>query len=98
MDLDHAQIGYFNYQVGLAAQSLGVSTSDVATIVGSLNKLFNYRCSPPAAVTDGAVLQSICSDETCPLDPNSVCGKYQSYPPPQNVCGHGGWSSWGKLE
>lgn len=78
MDLDPSEIGYFITQVGLAATSFGVSSDDVTAVATALNKLFNYRCSPPATVIPamGPTLNSICQNEQCPLDPNAQCSAY----------------------
>ncbi|KAL6707492.1 hypothetical protein ACN47E_004062 [Coniothyrium glycines] len=78
MALDPSEMGYFITQVGLAATSFGVTTEDVTAVAGALNKLFNYRCSPPAVVIpeQGATLNSICQNEMCPLDPNAQCSAY----------------------
>jgi hypothetical protein len=80
MDLTPAELGYFISQVGLAATSFGVSTEDVTAVAGSLNKLFGYRCSPPAVVIPemGATLNSICQAEECPLDAMATCAAYPS--------------------
>ena len=76
MDLDPYEVGYFIEQVGLAATSFGVTTEDATAVGMALTKLFDYRCSPPTTVVkaQGPQLQSICQDESCPLDPNSMCG------------------------
>lgn len=78
MDLDPSEVGYFITQVGLAATSFGVTTDDVTAVAGALNKLFNYRCSPPTTVIPekGATLNSICQNEKCPLDPMAQCPAY----------------------
>jgi hypothetical protein len=46
MALDPYQVGYFIQQVGLVATSFGVTAEDAIAAGMSLNKLFNYRCSP----------------------------------------------------
>lgn len=78
MNLDHAQMTYFIQQVGLAAKSFGVSDADIMTAATSLNNAFNYRCSPPTEIIpeQGKQLQSMCTNETCPLDPKSTCAAY----------------------
>lgn len=78
MNLSPAEVGYFIQQVALAATSFGVSQDDVATVGAALNKLFNYRCSPPATVIpeQGPTLNSICQNQMCPLDPNAQCSAY----------------------
>ena len=78
MALSSAQIGYFVTQVGLSAASFGVAQSDIAIVGTALEKLFGYRCSPPTTViaAQGAQLQSICTDTTCPRDPKPMCSAY----------------------
>lgn len=78
MDLDPNEMGYFITQVGMAAASFGVADADVKAVGDALTKLFNYRCSPPATAVkaQGPQLQSICTNEECPLSPEAVCGKY----------------------
>lgn len=78
MDLSAAEVGYFIEQVALAATSFGVSSDDVATVGKALNSIFNVRCAPPTTVipAQGAQLQSICEDDTCPLAPMATCAAY----------------------
>lgn len=78
MDLSPSEFGYFVTQVGLAATSFGVSEEDVSTVATALQKLFGYRCSPPATVIPemGPTLNSICQNEKCPLDPMATCAAY----------------------
>lgn len=78
MDLSPAEVGYFITQVGLAAASFGVATADVTAVGMALTELFDYRCAPPTVVVpaQGAQLQSICIQESCPLAPNSTCSSY----------------------
>merc|ERR1712093_354525 len=78
MDLSAAEVGYFIEQVALAASSFGVSQDDIATVGKALNTIFNVRCAPPTTVipAQGAQLQSICQDETCPLAPEPTCAAY----------------------
>lgn len=66
MDLNHYEVSYFIQQVGLAASSFGVAKDDITTVAGALDKLFNYRCLPPATAikAQGPQLQSICIEET----------------------------------
>lgn len=78
MDLSAAEVGYFIQQVALAASSFGVAQDDIAIVGKALNSIFNVRCAPPTTVipAQGAQLQSICEDETCPLAPNNTCAAY----------------------
>lgn len=78
MDLNHAQVMWFIQQVGLSAKSFGASDADITTVANLLTKVFNYRCSPPTTVIpeQGAQLQSICQDASCPLDPAATCAAY----------------------
>jgi len=87
MDLSAAEVGYFIQQVALAATSFGVSTDDVATVGKALNTIFNVRCAPPTTVipAQGAQLQSICEDETCPLAPMATCAAYPPTMKPAKV-------------
>lgn len=78
MDLSYAEVTYFINQVALSAMSFGVAKEDLTAVGTALNGLFNVRCEPPMTVVpaQGAQLQSICIDETCPLAPNSTCSSY----------------------
>jgi hypothetical protein len=83
MDLDPYQLGYFITQVGLSAASFGVAAADVTAVGMELEKVFGYKCSPPATVikAQGPELQSICQDSTCPMDMGSnktTCDNYMS--------------------
>lgn len=80
MALDPNQIGYFITQVGLSAASFGVAQSDISAVASALFSLFDYKCSPPVTVVpeQGPVLDSICLDVTCPLDPHAMCGLYDN--------------------
>lgn len=75
MVLDPFQVGYFIEQVGLAAASFGVATSDINAVAAALESLFDYRCAPETTVitAQGPQYQSICTDEKCPLAMNSTC-------------------------
>jgi hypothetical protein len=66
MDLNHYEVAYFIQQVALAATSFGVAKDDIAAVGTALDKLFNYKCLPPATVIkeQGPQLQSICVEET----------------------------------
>ncbi|TGO41113.1 hypothetical protein BHYA_0026g00190 [Botrytis hyacinthi] len=78
MYLSDAEVNYFIEQVALSAASFGVSDSDLMTIGYSLQQSFGYRCLPPTTVvpSQGGQLQSICTDNTCPLAPNNTCAYY----------------------
>lgn len=80
MALDPNEMGYFISQVGLAAASFGVTEADVTYVGQALNKLFNYRCSPPTTVVPehGPQLQSMCTAEECPLAENATCALYEN--------------------
>ncbi|KDE04403.1 hypothetical protein MVLG_05193 [Microbotryum lychnidis-dioicae p1A1 Lamole] len=77
MTLDPSEMNYFITQVALSAASFGVAEADIQAAGSALNTLFNYRCSPPVPQNVSAALagtlQSICTESTCPLDPNSNC-------------------------
>jgi hypothetical protein len=87
MDLSYAEMGYFITQVALSAASFGVAQEDIAVVGQALGKLFDYKCSPPTTVipSQGAQLQSICTGDGCPLDPNAVCAQYQNISAPGNA-------------
>lgn len=97
MDLNAAQNNYFIQQVGLAATSFGASMDDVTTVANLLNKTFNYRCSPPAAVLPSAPkeLQAICQDKSCPQSPMPTCDAYPAAVMPKMASAAGGNSTSG---
>jgi hypothetical protein len=78
MNLSKPELDYFITQVGLSAASFGVATADVMAVGMALNDTFNQRCSPPAAVipSQGAQLQAICVNPSCPTATNAVCAQY----------------------
>ncbi|KAJ8068453.1 hypothetical protein OCU04_004008 [Sclerotinia nivalis] len=78
MNLSDAEVNYFIEQIALSASSFGVSASDLMIIGYALRQSFGYRCLPPATIipSQGAQLQSICTDSTCPLAPNNTCASY----------------------
>jgi len=80
MQLSYAEVTYFIQQVALSAQSFGVAADDITVAGTALNSLFNVRMAAPVAVipAQGAQLQSICDDETCPLAPNSTTVGYET--------------------
>lgn len=80
MDLNYAEVTYFIQQVGLAAESFGVTSDDAAAVGMALNNAFNYRCAPPATVvpSQGMVLESICIADDCPLAANATCSSYNA--------------------
>jgi len=79
MALDGYQVGYFITQVALSAASFGVATDDITAVGKALAGLFGVRCAPPTVVvpSQGAQLQSICIDQSCPLSPNATCSSYE---------------------
>ncbi|KAI0877640.1 hypothetical protein GGS24DRAFT_446269 [Hypoxylon argillaceum] len=87
MALDPYEVGYFITQVGLAASSFGVADSDVQAVGAALTSLFDYRCAPPTTViqAQGAQLQSICTENDCPLAADSVCNSYAPVVEPSAV-------------
>ena len=87
MDLSYAQVGYFITQVALSAASFGVATDDITVVGEALAKLFDFKCSPPVELVKGKgpQLQSICTGDGCPLDPNAVCAQYQNVSEPTSV-------------
>lgn len=95
MDLSSAQVSYFNTQVGLSALSFGVTMADVTIVGNALNSLFGYRCAPAATViaAQGAQLQSICIDPSCPLANNSNCAAYPAVLKPTAINGTNSTSS-----
>jgi len=80
MDLSYAEVTYFIEQVGMSAASFGAAQDDVVAAGTALGNLFNYRYSAPAVVvpSQGAQLQSICTDSTCPIAANATMDMYAS--------------------
>jgi hypothetical protein len=68
MALDEREVGYFVTQVGLSAQSFGVTTEDVTTVGNALLSTFSERCALPASVpaTAPPALQAICIEVSFP--------------------------------
>jgi len=99
MALDPNELGYFIQQVGLAAQSVGLTSDEAEVIMTNMNAGLNYRCRPDSALFPGGVVgpQSICTDESCPLAPNYDCSVYDfdngTSPQPQLVNGGSSASS-----
>jgi hypothetical protein len=85
MVLDPNEVGYFISQVGAAAASFGVASSDISIVAGALMQFFGYRCTPPENIVYGPQLDSICLDPSCPLDPNPECWLYGPPAPPPMV-------------
>lgn len=81
MDLNHYEVSYFIQQVGLAASSFGVAKDDITVVAGALDKLFNYKCLPPATAikAQGPQLQSICTEETVSCFPISMLSALSFY-------------------
>lgn len=81
MDIDKTENDFFITQVGKSAAALGVSSADVSTIGGLLDKVFNTRCPKLLTADDGVPTflvgtnPSICQAATCPLaaDPDTMC-------------------------
>lgn len=104
MNLDETEMNYFIQQVGLSATSFGVSTEDATAVGNSLNKTFNYRCSPPTVLGQGFanVSQSICLAAECmEANPSDCTQSGDSYPngtsnvAPQSAASSSGSSSGG---
>ena len=78
MDLDSHQIGYFITQVGLAASSFGVSSTDITAIATALGEAFAVKCAPPTVIdpSQDPQLQSICLADDCPKTPTGECRLY----------------------
>lgn len=87
MDLDVNEVGYFIQQVGLAAESFGVTAADATAVGMALNSLFGYRCAPNATAiaAQGPQQQSICIADSCPLANGSVCSAYATPVEPKNA-------------
>ncbi|KAG7344801.1 bacterial-like globin [Nitzschia inconspicua] len=79
MELDEIQMGYFNSQVALAANALGVGLGDVVEIRKVLDSLFNIQCAPLVMANSGlpAILvgtnPSICIASSCVVAARSAC-------------------------
>lgn len=80
MNLDNYQNTFFIWQLQTAALSLNFARQDVIDFGNTLQKFFNYRCSPATTfpVSPTPELQSICIAENCPLDPEG--GDCKVYP------------------
>ncbi|KAG0648269.1 hypothetical protein D0Z07_5234 [Hyphodiscus hymeniophilus] len=80
MDLSYAEVTYFISQVAASAASFGVATDDLTIVGTALNSAFNVRCAPPTTIimSQGAQLNSICIDDTCPTAPNATCASYNA--------------------
>ncbi|TVY68884.1 hypothetical protein LSUE1_G008072 [Lachnellula suecica] len=87
MDLSYAEVTYFIEQVGLSAASFGVTADDVTAVGEALEMYFDVRCGPETTIipSQGAQLQSICIDSTCPLAANSTCSSYNATMMPSNA-------------
>lgn len=78
MDLSAAEVGYFITQVAMSAASFGVAESDLAIVGKALTSTFDVKCAAPAIVVpaQGAMLQSICIGDACPMAANATCAMY----------------------
>lgn len=87
MDLDVNEVGYFIQQVGLAAESFGVTADDATAVGMALNTLFGYRCAPNATAiaAQGPQQQSICIADDCPIAADAVCDQYATAVEPKNA-------------
>ena len=99
MSLDPNELGYFIEQVGLAAQSVGLTSAEADGITTNMNAGLNFRCRPESALFPGGVIgpQSLCTNPSCPLAPNYDCSVYDfdngTSPLPQLVNGAASSSS-----
>jgi len=82
MALDSSEVGYFIEQVGLAAQSFGVTQDDVTAVGSLLSGIFDVKCGPETTVipAQGAQLQSICTADDCETAVNATCNAYDPFP------------------
>ena len=82
MDLGPNEVGYFIQQVGLSAQSFGVTPDDVTAVGNLLTTTFDGKCAAAATVipSQGAQLQAICTADNCPMAANANCSAYGSNP------------------
>ncbi|KAF7973044.1 hypothetical protein HWV62_16330 [Athelia sp. TMB] len=87
MGLDVNEVGYFITQVGLAAQSFGVTNADVSAVGSLLESLFDVKCAAATTVipAQGAQLQSICIADNCPTAPNATCSAYAAVTSPASA-------------
>lgn len=79
MNINEAEIGYFNQQVGLALSSFGAADEDVNAVGTALNNLFGYRCSNATSIPPNTPpqLQAMCIASDCPeATVAPVCGSY----------------------
>jgi len=89
MVLDPNELAYFITQVGLSASSFGASQSDVTAVGTALITAFDNRCGPATTIipSQGAQLQSICTDPSCPLAANSSCTNQAVIAAPNSTTG-----------
>ena len=78
MALDPFELGYFIEQVGLAGQLVGLTADEAEGIQNKMDQSLTYRCRANSALFPGGIVgpQSICTDKSCPLAPNSNCSDY----------------------
>lgn len=93
MALDPYDLGYFIEQVGLAAQSVGLTLAEATAVTNDMAQGLTYRCRPLSALVPGGIVgpQSVCTDSSCPLAPDYDCTGYDfdngTSPQPQEVNG-----------
>ena len=93
MALNPDDLGYFIEQVGLAAQSVGLTQAEATKITDAMAEGLTYRCKPLSPLVPGGIVgpQSICTDASCPLAPDYDCTGYDfdngTSPQPQAVNG-----------
>lgn len=80
MNLTAAQLGYFIAQVALAAESLGVASSDVDAVGVALATTFTELCLAPSVIVPGipAAFQqpTMCNDVSCSKAMSDSCNAY----------------------
>jgi len=80
MNLTAADLGYFITQVALAAESLGVASSDVDKVGVALATTFTELCLAPSVIVPGvpAAYQdpAICQDVSCSKAMSDSCNAY----------------------
>ncbi len=80
MNLTAADLGYFITQVALAAESLGVASSDVDKVGVALTTTFTKLCLAPSVIVPGvpATYQdpAICNDVSCSKAMSDSCNAY----------------------
>ena len=95
MNLDPNEVGYFIQQVGLSAQSFGVTPDDITAVANLLTTTFDSKCAAATTIipSQGAQLQAICTADECPMAAQANCSAYGPSPGEPANATSGGTSS-----